>query len=100
MSEKITIKIDADLKDIIPTFLENRKKDIIIIEKALETNDLSTIESVAHKLAGNAGSYGLPDLGNIGASLENACQREDLAEVQKLHGDYQNYLQNLNIEFE
>lgn len=100
MSEKIVVKIDAELKDIIPTFLENRHKDIVTIEKALETKDLQTVESVAHKLAGNAGSYGLPDLGNIGSNLEAACQREDLAEVQKLYLSYRSYLQSLEIEFE
>lgn len=100
MSERIVVKIDADLQEIIPTFLENRHKDLITFEKAMETQDLPAIEAVAHKLAGNAGSYGLPDLGEIGAALERACQKEDAMEVQKLLLDYRNYILNLDIEFE
>ncbi len=35
-STKTVVKIDKDLEDIIPTFLENRKKDIGAIKQHLE----------------------------------------------------------------
>ena len=100
MSEKIIVTIDADLEEIIPTFLENRQKDIGKIDQALESMDLKAIESIAHKLAGNAGSYGLDELGELGASLESACQAENKEKVDELCQGYKDYLSRLEIKFE
>lgn len=100
MGEKITVVIDADLREIIPTFLENRKGDKASMQTALEAGDLKKIESIAHKLAGNAGSYGLPDLGNIGSKMEAECQRGDIEAVKSSIEMYINYLENLHIEYD
>ena len=100
MSEKIVVKIDEDLEEIIPTFLENRNKDLSAINEALSTGDIPSIEVIAHKLAGNAGSYGLHDLGEIGVALEKSCQSEDTNEVKAIYEKYVDYMNRLEIEFE
>jgi hypothetical protein len=100
MSEKIVVTIDADLEEIIPTFLDNRHKDLVKIDQALASKDLKAIESIAHKLAGNAGSYGLDQLGELGASLESSCQEGDKDKVDKLCQEYKDYLSRLEIKFE
>jgi HPt (histidine-containing phosphotransfer) domain-containing protein len=100
MSEKIVVTIDEDLEEIIPTFLENRKKDLENIAHALNNGDLKTIEVIAHKLAGNAGSYGLHDLGEIGVELEKGCQNEAIEEIKALHQKYTDYMNRLEVVFE
>ncbi len=100
MSQTITVTIDADLEEIIPTFLQNRQKDIVSIAEALTSNDYATIESIAHKLAGNAGSYGLDDLGEIGSKLEAACQTNDIDKIKSYCQSYGDYLAQLEIKFE
>lgn len=100
MGGKIVVKIDKDLEDIIPGFLENRRKDLEKIDNAISQNDLKTIESIAHKLAGNAGSYGLDDLGEIGMKLETAAGSEDASLVKNLYQSYKEYMSNLTIEFQ
>lgn len=99
MSEKILVSVDADLEEIIPTFLENRQKDISKIDQALVSMDLKAIETIAHKLAGNAGSYGLDELGEIGARLESACQSGNNEAVNFLCASYKDYLSRLEIKF-
>ena len=37
--DKIVVKIDPDLKDLIPRYLQNRRNDIVNIKAALETKD-------------------------------------------------------------
>jgi len=37
--DKIVVKIDHDLKDLIPRYLQNRRNDIVNIKAALETKD-------------------------------------------------------------
>ncbi len=99
MAEKRKVTIDADLQEIIPSFLDNRKKDIVKLDEFLPAKQYSQIESIAHKLAGNAGSYGFDDLGQIGANLEAACQSLNEAEIANLCLAYKEYLENLEIEY-
>ena len=36
----LTVHIDPGLEEIVPGFLENRRRDVQILETALEQNDL------------------------------------------------------------
>jgi HPt (histidine-containing phosphotransfer) domain-containing protein len=100
MSEKIIVKIDEDLEEIIPMFLENRAKDLEQLKKALEEENFKAIEVIGHKLAGNAGSYGLHDLGEIGVALEKSCLEQEKSKVQAIVENYKDYLNRLEIIFE
>ncbi len=96
---KILVQVDKDLADIMPTFLNNRTKDIEIITQALVKADMKSIEVVAHKLAGNAGGYGLAELGLIGKEMEAASKQQNVDEVKKLFQRMKDYLENLVINF-
>ncbi len=100
MPQAIIVTIDSDLQEIIPSFLENRKKDLSKIEEYLQTSNWSHIESIAHKLAGNAGSYGFDELGHIGASLEQACQSNHVEAIRDYCQQYQHYMDHLEVKFE
>ena len=38
--DKVIVYVDPDLEDIVPGFLENRRKDADTLEAALQRNDL------------------------------------------------------------
>lgn len=97
--DKFTVKIDKDLEDIIPPFMENRKKDILELRKAIDDNDFATMKVIGHKLAGNAGSYGFDELGTFGATLEEASINKDHESCKKQTGLIEDYLANVNIVF-
>lgn len=99
MSDKIKVLIDKDIEEIVPMFLENREKDLIEIQNHLNDNNLGAIEVIAHKLAGNAGSYGFTDMGLIGARMEASCQASKADEVTALYEEYKNYLSQLEVEY-
>ncbi|MBF0207328.1 MAG: Hpt domain-containing protein [Oligoflexia bacterium] len=100
MGEKNRVTIDKDLKDLIPRYLENRNKDIIKIKEALAQNDIKKIGVVGHQLAGNAGSYGFDQLGNIGKRMENAANAQNIEEITKCLQEIESYMQNLEVIFE
>ena len=99
MSSQFIIEVDKDLEEIMPMFLENRKKDVISLKDFIETNNFSEIEIIAHKLAGNAGGYGLKALGEIGSKMELAAQNSDMKSIQDQFENYRNYITNLNIKY-
>lgn len=95
----IVYKIDEDLKDIIPNFMNGRKKDIGLLEVAIQESNFAEIQSIGHKLKGNAGSYGFDGLGEIGAGIEKMAKEQNLDEIKKLFEDYKSHLDQIEIEY-
>ena len=99
MSEKIVVQVDSFLEDIIFQFLDSKKEEIPQWKGAIEKKDFSTIEHLAHKIAGTAGSYGLEEVGNIGAKIEELAGKQELDEINVLFTQLENILLNIEIQF-
>ena len=97
---KFVVKVDMDLEDLIPGFLDNRRKDIETFRDLLGQNDADQIRALAHKIAGNAGGYGFDGLGEMGAKIETLAQNGDITEVPSIVEEMQDYLDNIEIEYE
>src|SRR5262249_61091759 len=82
-SAKVTVYIDPDLAEIIPGFLENRRRDVQILQTALRQNDMETIRVVGHRMKGDGGGYGFNKTRAIGEKLEDAAARQCPAGLQR-----------------
>lgn len=88
---KTKVSIDADLQDLIPQFIENRKKDIEVLERLVENNDLTAIANLSHKIKGAAAGYGFHHLSELASKMEaaakslNSTPLADLVQEMKLH---------------
>src|SRR6476660_3957276 len=74
---KFTVYIDPDLKEIVPGFLENRRKDAAILAIAIQGNDVKTVRLLGHRMKGDGGGYGFQEISRIGEALEQAATRQD-----------------------
>jgi HPt (histidine-containing phosphotransfer) domain-containing protein len=95
----ILYKIDKDLEEIVPAFLEGRKRDIEIIKKLVIANNFEELKSVGHKIKGTAGSYGFMDLSKIGAMIEEAADAKNIEELGKLSSEYEYHIKQIEIKF-
>lgn len=93
--DKMIVRVDPDLLDIIPTFLENRKKDIRSILEALGNNDYETIRILGHSMKGSGGGYGFDVITDIGRSLEEAAKEKNADEVKKWIEELSSYLEHV-----
>jgi HPt (histidine-containing phosphotransfer) domain-containing protein len=100
MSEKITVTIDSDLEELIPGFMENRKKDLETLGKAVTIKDFKTLRSVGHSLKGVGGGYGFDRMSELGASIEEAGKASDLESAREYVEQLRDYLSRLEIVFE
>ena len=57
-ADKIVVHVAPVLAPRIPTYLENRQKDIQSIQAALAQGDYATIMRLGHGMKGSGGSYG------------------------------------------
>jgi PAS domain S-box-containing protein len=74
--------LDPDLQTLRRAFLQNRLEDIHLLSAALERSDFETIHTIGHRIKGLAGSYGLTEIGAVGASLEQAAGQSDHTTVR------------------
>ncbi len=76
-TRRITVSIDPDLQDLVPGFLENRRKDAAALSRAARSGDLKTVRLLGHRMKGDGGGYGFQEISEIGEALEQAARRED-----------------------
>lgn len=76
-TRRITVSVDHDLEDLVPGFLENRRKDAAALARAAQSGDLKTVRLLGHRMKGDGGGYGFQLISEIGEALEQAARRED-----------------------
>ena len=54
-TEKIIAHLDSDLRDLIPSYLKKRQKDIKTITQSIKTTDFDKIRMLAHSMRGSGG---------------------------------------------
>jgi HPt (histidine-containing phosphotransfer) domain-containing protein len=73
---RVTVSIDPDLEELVPGFLENRRKDVATLARAVQTQDVKTVRLLGHRMKGDGGGYGFQEISQIGEALEQAAIRE------------------------
>ena len=99
-ADKIVVKIDSDLEDLIPGFLENRRKDAAALKEALEEGRADTLQSMGHSLKGVGGGYGFHELSEIGAEIESRARSGDLGGISGLVDRLKDYLDRVEVRYE
>jgi len=99
MTNPIIVKIDKDLEDLIPTYLQRRSEEIEKIHEAINGNDFNSLKVIGHKLSGNAGGYGFDDLGVYGASIEHAAEKENMDTIKENFEKIKDYLNRIQVTY-
>lgn len=99
-TERIIVSIDKDLEDLIPGFLQNRRKDVGLLNEALTNNKAETLTSIGHSLKGVGGGYGFHELSAIGAEIEKIAKTGEVNGIKELINRMSDYLDRLEIIFE
>jgi len=95
--EKITVKIDADLKELIPGYLNNRQLDIRNIITSLEKGDYETIRIIGHSMKGSGGGYGFDLITELGRAIEQAAKEKDDDLIKAKVEELKEYLGKIEI---
>jgi len=99
-NDKINVKIDPDLKDLIPGYLQNRRNDIVNIKSALETKDFEFIIRQGHSMKGSGAGYGFVPVSTLGASIEEAGKKENVEEILTDIDQLAQYLDRITVVYD
>ena len=98
-TSRIIVRVDEDLRDLVPEFLARRKNEIQEFRTKLSSRDYSWIEHTSHKIGGVAGSYGFHKISEYGKTLEGKAQSKDGVAIEIVLEDYEKYLDRLQIAY-
>lgn len=98
--EKIVVQVDADLEDLIPGYLQNRRQDVDAISQALGKQDFEAIRVLGHTMKGTGGGYGFDAITEMGRALEEAAKDRDIAAIRQKAAALLAYLQAVEVVFQ
>ena len=93
--QKIRVTVDASLMDLIPNYLDKRRKDLPKLFEALAAGDFAAIRRLGHNLKGTGAGYGFPALTDIGASIEEAASTGNAGSVRVTVDELSRYLEQV-----
>jgi HPt (histidine-containing phosphotransfer) domain-containing protein len=62
---------DPEMRDLVEEFVDGLTERVVEFRQAYEQLDWDQLAKLAHQLKGAGGSYGYPDLSQLGASMES-----------------------------
>lgn len=71
------ISKDPLLAEIMPGYMERRKKDVEDLHTAYKERDFFRIKSICHKVKGNAVTFGFKGLHEICADIDSMLERNE-----------------------
>lgn len=98
--DTITVIIDSDLEELIPGFLENRKRDLVSLREALNKGEHDVMQSIGHSLKGVGGGYGFEEISRLGAEVESSAKASNQDMLEKLVVELDDYLNRIHVVFE
>lgn len=94
------VRPDPDLADLIPSFQENRKNELVELKAARARGDYEFIRRMAHTWKGICRPYGFVHLETLSRALEEAGEREDGPDVDQVLNDMTDYMENVRVVYD
>lgn len=81
--DKELVHVDASFEHLIPRFMNNRKKEVTAMQKALASEDFETVRTISHGMKGAAGIYGFDLITERAARIEQAAKMNNASIIQR-----------------
>jgi hypothetical protein len=98
--ESKVVICDADLDDIIPGYLEGKRKECLLLRALAEKRGFEEIRGIAHGMKGSGGCYGFSVISEIGRVMEAAAKTGDLHDVLEQTDALEAYLDSVEVRYE
>jgi hypothetical protein len=97
MRMKIRLEVEPSLKELVPDFLENRRRDLERMRRALQAGDLAAIRDVGQNIRCFSRVYGFDDLTALGEEIRCAADECSTMRIVSLQGKLADYLSRVEI---
>ena len=95
--ERIRLNVEPALRELIPGFLANRRKDLEAIGRALHSGNLEAIRVVGHNIRCFSRVYGFDDLTALGEALQQAAAEQSTLRIVHAQTQLADYLARIDF---
>ena len=95
--EKIQLKVEPSLRELVPGFLESRRRDLERMRHALRSGDLAAIRDVGQNIRCFSRVYGVEELTAIGEQIHCAAEECSTLRIVHLQGQLADYLARVEV---
>ncbi len=97
---KIIIKVDPEIRELIPKFLMRMKEKSSALKSAIEKRDYTVIAGLGHRIKGSAEGYGFKRLTDMAARLEMAAENNCEQDAQNIIKEIIGFLDKVEVVYE
>jgi CheY-like chemotaxis protein len=91
----VTPGVGRRVAELTPAYLRNCRRDLLLMQEALERVDFEALDLLGHNLRGSGGAFGFQGITDIGASVEAAAKQGDVAASRSGVVEFSRYLDQL-----
>ena len=95
---RIRLQVEPGLKELIPGFIENRRRDLERMRHALHSGDLAAIRDVGQNIRCFSRVYGFDELTALGEEIRCAADECSTLRIVHLQGQLADYLSRVDIK--
>ena len=98
-ADAIVVTVERGLQDLIPAFLAQRQADQAAIVAALPLRNFEALRRTGHGMAGAGASYGFERISDLGERLVLAARAGDVAALEVLQREFDDYMTRLVVKY-
>ena len=95
--EKIVLRAEPAVKELLPGFLENRRRDLERLREALHAGDLGAIRDLGQNIRVFSRVYGLDELTELGEAIRSAAEERSTLRIVHLQRRLADYLARVEL---
>ena len=97
LAEPVRLEVEPALRELLPGFLANRRKDLELIARALHSGNLEAIRVVGHNIRCFSRVYGFDDLTELGEELRQAAADRSTLRIVHAQSQLADYLERVEL---
>ena len=97
MSARIQLNVEPGLRELVPGFLANRRKDLELIGRSLASGNLEAIRVVGHNIRCFSRVYGFDDLTALGEEIQAAAAEASTLRIAHARAQLADYLSRIDL---
>jgi HPt (histidine-containing phosphotransfer) domain-containing protein len=94
---RIVVRVDKDIEDLIPDYLEMTHADVAKLRAALGNGDFETLNRIGHMLKGSGGGYGFDGITEVGKNIEQLAKTRAQDDLDLWIGRLASYLERIEV---
>lgn len=99
VEERIVVRVDREIEELIPSFLANRRRDVAAILEALDNRDFESILRLGHSMKGMGGGFGFDAITDFGREIESSAGERLAGRIRELTVELDSYLDRVQVVF-